>query len=156
MYNVNALFLLLLCNRRLREDPHKKMRVQPEFLGIFRPFPMTNEWPEITALFPKKKAEISFSPWVADFTEGQFFFSSYFHHWVLNLIWGWIKFFRQHSLWWQMGIEKGGRSSQDSHFFDTIQPLAELTSSSKWWLGWEEKICQYCFTYYIEHENFSF
>ena len=44
--------------------------------GIFRPFSMTNERPEISALFPGKRADFSFSAWAegggrkADFTEG--------------------------------------------------------------------------------------
>ena len=46
-------------------------------LGIFRPFSVTNERPEISALFPGKRADFSFSPWAegggrkADFTKGQ-------------------------------------------------------------------------------------
>ena len=45
-------------------------------LGIFRPFSVTNERPEISALFPGKRADFSFSAWAvgggrrADFTEG--------------------------------------------------------------------------------------
>ena len=48
-------------------------------LGIFRPFSVTNERPEISALFPGKRADFSFSAWAegvgrrADFTEGHFF-----------------------------------------------------------------------------------
>ena len=48
-------------------------------LGIFRPFSVTNEQPEISALFPGKRAEFSFSAWAegggrrADFTEGLYF-----------------------------------------------------------------------------------
>ena len=51
-------------------------------LGIFRPFSVTNERPEISALFPGKRADFSFSAWAvgggrrADFTEGQKFYSS--------------------------------------------------------------------------------
>ena len=46
-------------------------------LGIFRPFSVTNEQPEISALFPGKRADFSFSAWAEgggrrpDFTEGR-------------------------------------------------------------------------------------
>ena len=45
-------------------------------MGIFRPFSVTNERPEISALFPGKRADFSFFAWAegggrrADFTEG--------------------------------------------------------------------------------------
>ena len=44
--------------------------------GYFPPFSVTNEQPEISALFPGKRADFSFSAWAegggrrADFTKG--------------------------------------------------------------------------------------